>query len=510
MKRLVVGLILIGFLFRLALTEGGNFIFNIDNARDMVDVREMVVLHHLRLTGPNSAIAGVYDGPAWYYLLAIPFILSNGHPYGSVVMMIVLWAIGGYFLLKLSSRFGWLAVLTVGVIWATSNYMVLASVYAFNPHPVTFLMPLFIFLLEKYLKARQLLWSVFTFLLAGLFFNFEMNFGIFLPVVIILSIWLSGKKIYFKDRNFWLGTAVLFLTVLPQILFDMRHNFLMAKSLANFLTKSSGANLNIVFQIKQTGLDFFNVLVPTFLNSQFLSKSLILIGFLLILHYLFHNRFKNKIEDRAVLIAILIVAISFIGYVLLPVAVNPWHLGAVMTAVIFLTGFSLYKLISYNVTGKLFAIIFIAVVLFKGYGNIADFFRTDHSSNNDPSAFKNEVAAIDYVYKQANGKNFRLYAYLPSVIDYPYQYLVWWRGLQKYNYTPKDYAYAPNEPPYIKNKEALPTGKKPAKDSGLIFLIKEPDSRGDRHLWENHFTKFPLVSSKQLGPLLIETRQEIP
>ena len=96
---LIILLLLIGFIFRLVMTSNGNFIFNIDNARDYVDVREMVVAGKLRLTGPTSAIDGFYNGPFWYYLLAVPFVLADGNPYGGVVMMIVLWAIGGFFLL---------------------------------------------------------------------------------------------------------------------------------------------------------------------------------------------------------------------------------------------------------------------------------------------------------------------------------------------------------------------------------------------------------------------------
>ena len=77
-KKIILAVLLLGVLYRLFLTWDGNFLFNMDNARDMVDVREMVVLHKLRLTGPTSAIEGLFNGPVWYYLLAIPFILTGG------------------------------------------------------------------------------------------------------------------------------------------------------------------------------------------------------------------------------------------------------------------------------------------------------------------------------------------------------------------------------------------------------------------------------------------------
>src|SRR5260370_9955451 len=103
MKMLIYSLLLLGTLYRLILTFDNNFFFTMDNARDMVDVREMVVLKKPRLVGPTSAIEGVYDGPLWYYLLAVPFILSGGDPYSSIILHVLLWFIFGIFLLKITS-----------------------------------------------------------------------------------------------------------------------------------------------------------------------------------------------------------------------------------------------------------------------------------------------------------------------------------------------------------------------------------------------------------------------
>ena len=60
-------ILVVGVVYRLVLTSGGNFLFNMDNARDMVDVREMIELKKPRLIGPTSAIEGLYNGPAWYF-----------------------------------------------------------------------------------------------------------------------------------------------------------------------------------------------------------------------------------------------------------------------------------------------------------------------------------------------------------------------------------------------------------------------------------------------------------
>src|SRR3989338_10369587 len=167
-KRLIIFILTGGVIYRLFLTANGNFLFNMDNGRDMVDVREMVELKKLRLTGPTSAIEGLFNGPAWYYLLSIPYILTEGNPYGAIVMEIILWAIGGFFLLKLVESKVVVVLITIGCIWIASNYIVLATLYSFNPNPVTLLTPLFIYLFVEYLKKGNGIFIILTWFLGGL------------------------------------------------------------------------------------------------------------------------------------------------------------------------------------------------------------------------------------------------------------------------------------------------------------------------------------------------------
>src|SRR5579859_1113061 len=106
LKIFITLIIALGIVYKIIVTLNGNFIFNMDNGRDMVDVREMIELKKFRLIGQTSGIAGLYNGPGWYYLLAIPYLITKGDPYSEVLMMILFWGVGGYFLLKLASRWG--------------------------------------------------------------------------------------------------------------------------------------------------------------------------------------------------------------------------------------------------------------------------------------------------------------------------------------------------------------------------------------------------------------------
>jgi hypothetical protein len=502
---LILLLLLIGVIFRLVISANGNFIFNMDNARDMVDVREMVVLGHQRLIGQTTAIDGVFYGPAWYYILAVPFIISGGNPYASIIMEILLWAMGGYFLLSLTKKYyGNLSVVAVGFIWISSNFILLASQYAFNPNPILFLTPLFIYLLLKYFDTSKWQFNAGSWFLAGLFLHFEVAVGIFMPVIIVLFLAITKRQV-FKDRLFYLGPLVFLATLLPQILFDIRHNFFLAKSLLDYKSGSHGAvKINLLERAISILKSFYDTLLPTFLNADIFTKLMIPLSGLL----LFGVTKKGHLaKDKLTLLLLIMLSVTLLGLIPLKVDLMRWHLNAVLVAAILLVGFIVSNLNKISLAGKVLSYVLVGWIIIFCSQNIAAYVSASQKEGHGESILKNELSAVDYTYAHANGKNFKVYVYLPSVIDYPYQYLYWWRGLKNYGYLPEDYAYLPNKPEYIKQKEKFNNGSNP-ESSGLVFLIKQSDQSGIRHLWENSFKNLELISTDQVGSLIIETRKE--
>ncbi len=502
-------ILIIGVIFRLSLTSNNNFLFNMDNARDMVDVREMVVLNNLRFISSRSAIEGDFSGLARYYLLAIPFILSGGDPYASIILEIILWALGGFFLLKLVSRYGNWLMFTAGSLWVASNYIVLTNLYAFNPNPVTLLTPLLIFLIQKYITGKKFIFALLAFFLGGLLFNFEMNAGVFMPLVIFFSVLVSKAELL-KKKSFWISTLAFVATIIPQILFDLKHNFLMSKSILSFLAQSQGRGIaEISLRILSIYQSFYGTLSATLMNEKVLTN----ITVILFLIYLIIRLKQRKTSlDSLSVICFMFILVPFIGYVILPVQINAWHLGAPMVAAILLLIIILSK-IKFKLLSGSISYIISALIIFLAVSNLVKFYTHDRFvKNQDPSIFSNEIAAIDYAYKYANNKNFKVYTYLPSVIDYPYQYLIWWHGLKEYGYLPEDYAYAPNKPRYISNKEnfsASPDSLKKRENSNLVFLIEEPNHNYTRFGWEGDFIKLENVEVQMVGPIRIDIRKEV-
>lgn len=495
--------IVVGLVYRLILTSNGNFIFNMDNARDMVDIREMVELGKWRLIGPTSGIDGLYTGPGWYYLLSVPYVFSRGDPYASVLLMIVFWAIGGFFVGLVMKERGFVSQLLIWLCWVFSPYLILVTTYALNPNPVVLLSPIIFYSLYKYLKSPRFGYLLVCWIFSGLYFNLEMATGVCLPFIILtVIIWKNGwKRVFAKEVVF--GLLIMGIFFVPQLLFEFRHGFFMTRSVLSNISQSQEHALSIsrVFGVWDTA--YSPVLSGTLFNSRvFVSLWLFLLSVEFYKIYL-----GKKIDDFLKLILIFLI-VPLVIHLVIPIKVMPWHLGFWIIGIIYFFSYSLgfFKLDS-SVTKLLKCVILaftISVVISQV--DVTKLFGRDNSLG-DPSSFANQINVIDKVYERAGGKNFKAYVHIPSVYDYQYQYLFWWWGYRKYGYLPVEYAYAPNKPEYISSKANF-SGKSNREESGLIFLIKEKSDSRLEDLWLNTFVENKLVVKMMVGALELEIRNE--
>jgi hypothetical protein len=105
----------------------------------------------------------------------------------------------------------------------------------------------------------------------------------------------------------------------------------------------------------------------------------------------------------------------------------------------------------------------------------------------DASLYRNQLEVINYVYKEANGKKFKINVYTPPVFDYTYQYLFNWYGPKKYNYSPSQ------------------------RGVGLAFFIIEPDPGYlDRPKWwlEARVKDGKIIKEEKLkSGIVVQTRE---
>lgn len=210
-----------------------NIAFGPDQARDMLEIRNIVIGHHLTLIGPVTDIIGLFLGPFWYYFNLIPFLISGGNP-----LSFVYWLIG-WFLVAVIILYRYLKErnLTLAIV---SSFLLLLSPltlsltrWAFNPHAVPIMMIFFIVILLIHIEESRLRWAVLLGVVCGIVLQLQAAFG-FVLLPYLLIVYFLRRESFKIFRASIVGFGI---TLLPQLVFEISHRFIMTRSL---LTEFSG------------------------------------------------------------------------------------------------------------------------------------------------------------------------------------------------------------------------------------------------------------------------------
>ncbi len=477
-------------LLRVLPIQNNNFLFTMDQARDMLDIRNIVIGKHLTLVGPTTSINGVFLGPFWYYFNVLPFVLSKGHPVALVYWMIGLYLIAGFSLFRLVFKKNPLLALISSSIFLLAPAMFPPSQYSWSANPMPPFVLFFFLSFSDGIEKPNIKSFLLAGFLAGLCMQMEAAFGILL--IPFGLFYLLIKR--FKSKYLLALLGGFLPTLLPQIFFELKHHFLMTNTLINELTGKEhilGENLSLIKIIPShlnSFLNFNNTLtdLPSIFMSLLLLISVIFLSF---------QSKKGHLDQTLSIffnLSIFFLIFAFLVYLLYPHQLKGWFLLGLYVPYIFIYSVFLTQLTRVNYllflpVSLLLLTFFIATVL-KQVQHIPKDINT-HST--DPSYLSNELEAVNWVYQNAQGQGFKVYNYIPSVYDFPYQYLFWWYGTDKYGYQPSVITYKDNVPKYILNNDYFWTKKKEVTDSSPVFLIYEKDQTIDRlYSWLGNFTSF--------------------
>ena len=460
-----------------------------DQGRDLVDVRQMVVTHIPRLIGPTTSINGVFLGPAYYYFIAIPFILFGGNPSAIVFWQILWFQVSVIILWLVLRRESHPLANITGILLLLSPVGFYTARFFWNANAMPIFTTLFFAAIFHSLWHKNPWSSIILGLTCGVSLQIEAAFGIlFFPFCLLIYLF---KKFSFKEL---LKLSISFvITLIPQAFFELRHGFIMTKTLVAGLSGSSdvlGEKLTFAARVIQRKAVFLSILRETNHIAFEILGIVLLLSLVLGIYYLIRS--KNKATKGILIVSIIFLFISGLFYLAFPQQVKSWYVTALTIPVIIFLSTVLTSFFEENLLGKIAVWIFILFSFYHVYLAHSDYLnKYALKPSNDPSNMGNQLKAIDWVYTDANGKAFNVYNYLPSVYDYPYQYLFWWYGTKKYGYQPSDIAYLPNQQEYIKNSSIFWTKKKSANADSPTYLIVEKDSENMNRMlaWRGNFAK---------------------
>lgn len=432
--------LIIGVALRAQELISHNFLFLLDQGRDMMAVKSIVYDHHLTLIGPSTSLRGVFQGPLWYYLLALAMLVFNGNPWGGIVLMFLIsvsvLVIVFFWIRKL---FGDKAAIVTLLLFAISPEAAAAATYVWNPHPMWLLIVIYIFIfynVNKSLNFYLILWP-----LIGIMFHFQTALGVFIFTASVIYILIFNRKTIL-NKYFLVGIILFLCTFFPQILFDFRHDFLMTRSVLSIFGGSeqglfvSGENHGYSDLVNSHITSFYENFRSAFIVEGYLKYFPDFVIGIMILAFFFVNKIKmfSKKESQFILMMTRLVLIILLLSFIYPFPVRYWFLTGFQSFYLIVFGLILSKLYI-NFLGKGILIFLFIILLFNSLQRI-DLLYFHPPNDGGAEKIKGKLNAIDYVYKDAKKIPFGLLVFTPAVYTDAYDYLIFWHGSRQYGYIP--------------------------------------------------------------------------
>jgi len=217
-----------------------NLFFTWDQGRDAWKFAE-IVSGNLTLIGPTSGIQGFFLGPLWFYLGTPGYVLGQGNPYVisywlialSCLALPIFWYLS--FLLFPNKNQKKYALLTTFLL-AFAPGSIQGSTFVWNP---MISLPLVSLAVVMTIKARQSRWFLgLAFFFWALVLQSEFAYAIFFVVSLFLLIpWIRRK---FDWKDFLVSFLAIVITGVPQLLFELKNNWLLTKSLLTSMGSQQG------------------------------------------------------------------------------------------------------------------------------------------------------------------------------------------------------------------------------------------------------------------------------
>ena len=417
-----------GLFIRLEGTLGGYFAMTFDQGKDLLALHSIVIDHKFTLIGSSAGIDGTFHGVWWYWFLSPFFYIFGGDPKLLLVVFGIFCAsaILVAYVLGATLKNSRLGLICAGLVTFSSFYIGTAS-QLWHPNAVTVFVLLFLWVFGRYLLSNGSFFWVGVF--SGLIFEFQLAFGIFFIPSFILAL-IINRSIP-KIRDIGLGIGGCLLWMLPRFLFDLRHGFLQSRALLNFLLHPilRHTSLSLVARFQDRTETFFNLFKNAFArDNPFIAWGLLLI---IVIFLIFYLRRESARLKKLVFIVVTQIFLLFIITSLYPNVLWDYYLIGFPSLFLPILGLSLYRFAQvYKRVGWLL----ILGLLFFNFS--PQIYLNPTIWEGDASVYKNQIAVVDGIYKEAGVSEFNVSVYSPSVIDYTYQYLFLWYGKAKYNYMP--------------------------------------------------------------------------
>lgn len=449
LKKLIIifGLIcilILAILLRSRIFFTQDFYLLVDQARDLLLVKGIVLDHDLTLIGARTGMGGIFHGPLWLYMIAPFFFIFQGDPFLTLVPLFLIVSlsliISGFFV-------GWrLYNAFYGLLFAflltLSATLIESVLFTSNAQLAPIVVLFYIYTTIKYIRTGNEKYFIFSLFFIGLGFQFESAFAFLLIFLTAFAI-LLRKKLP-KLKNILLGIIALFIPISTFIVFDLRHNFLMTSSFIKLITspikplEGFEKYSNFSFRVVDRITAFFNSYKSPLFEYSNLTYILLIIIILSPIFILIYNYFKKKkikVEKDYIFILFSPIFI-FTLYIFYPLPLWPHYLFPISIFIIMLVIQSI-RLI-YNISiFKYLVILFLVMLTLPSIIWIKNsYLSKDLPITKSDGSYKNQLNVANWVTDDAQNKEYSYFVYTPGILTYNMDYLMWWLNYRKNLKTP--------------------------------------------------------------------------
>ncbi len=405
-----------------------------DQGRDVVIVRDFLKNGNLFFIGPQTSIGNMYLGPYYYYLIAPFLFLANFNPVGPAIFVALL-SVATVALIYILSRhwFDTNTALFAALLYTLSPIVIKYANFSWNPNIMPFFALLFIYFFTKAIFDHHYQYLLYTSLAYIMIINSHYLGLLLLPVtgfywlihLLSLKNKPTNKKRFIKFSLQALG--IFLLSLLPQILFDIKHQGQNIKALIKFFAvRQTTVNLKAYKAIPNL-FPLFSQITSRLLgakNDTFgLYISLVLLIALAIYIY---RLIKAKKASRPYLnLMIVWYGIGLIGLGLYKQHIYDHYFGFLFPPVFILAGLFLSKLVKFRLIGRILAILsFSFLVIISLYQNP---FR--YPPNHQ---LKTVDKITQSIIEKSQGDDFNLALLAKQNYDPPYRYIFYQKDAPLY------------------------------------------------------------------------------
>lgn len=426
-------ILLLPFLLGSRMILAGDFNYLYDQARDLMLTKSVAVDHKLMLIGSRSGIGGFFHGPLYIYLLVPFFFLGNGNPLAFTPLFVAIGIVtvtAGFIVGKKLYNIwvGFLVAFFLALSPRIWGYF--ASNQGINLIPLLYL--LMFYNLINYLrgKRKSFIWAAFF---TGLTFQFETATALVLVPIITFLYFLLPKAI-----NEWkiivASIASFAISISSFILFDIRHEFLMTRSLANYVLTGNGKGyLPLPLRLNRHFMSLIDVYKSALIKENLLLQLLLLTIVLMVLWLFFQKKAKSIFKGELLLFGLFPIA-TYAFFMLHSQYVYPEYALGLIVPIVFFISLCIYLIKDLRI-GQIAIIALLSVSLIQSMILIFNQYSKPYK-NLGAGSYKNQKEMVDWIFRDASGKKFGYFVFTNETFTSNIDYLMWWAGTRIYNNMP--------------------------------------------------------------------------